>query len=116
MLKICKNRFRVGDQAPVCLRQLEALPLDPRVVTLTYYYNFVEFVSSDKCVLLPSKKNKIAREMFCLCFFCTFAPKFHLVVFVDWGRKNILVPGRRVTQLFATADLSCNDEIREVKA
>jgi len=62
------------------------------------------------------KKNKIAREVFCLCFFCAFAPKFHLVVFVDWGRKNILAPERRITQLYATADQSCYDKIREVKA
>jgi len=29
-------------------------------ITPIYYYYFVEFVSSVKCVLLPSKKNKIA--------------------------------------------------------
>jgi len=39
--KTVKNR-------PVCLRRLGAPPSDPRVVIPTYYYNFVEFISSAK--------------------------------------------------------------------
>jgi len=36
---------------PVHLRRLVAG--GPRVVATAYYYNFVEFISSAKCVLLP---------------------------------------------------------------
>jgi len=35
-------------------------PSDPCVVTSVYNYSFVKFVSSAKCVLLPSEKNKIS--------------------------------------------------------
>jgi len=35
----------------VCLWRLGAPLPDPHVVTLSYDYNFVEFVSSTKCVL-----------------------------------------------------------------
>jgi len=79
----------------------KGLPPDPRVITPTYYYNFVEFISNAKCVLLPSTKKKIAGEMFCLCFSCTFAPIFHFVVFVDWEAQEyflLLGTGYRVTQ------------------
>jgi len=44
----------------------------PRVITLVYYYYFVQFVSSAKYVLLPSKKNKIAAiNVLLLPNFCT---------------------------------------------
>jgi len=43
----------------VCLRRLGVPPPDPCVVTHTYYYNFVEFVSSVKYILFCSKKNQV---------------------------------------------------------
>jgi len=46
--KNCKNRFSVGESAPVFRG---APPPDPRVVISAYYYNFVEFVSSAKYIL-----------------------------------------------------------------
>jgi len=36
----------------------EVPPSDPHVLTLAYHYNFVEYISSAKCVLLPSKKEQ----------------------------------------------------------
>jgi len=52
--KNCTNRLSLA-----CLWRLGAPAPDPRVVTSAYYYSFVEFISSTKCVLLPSKENKI---------------------------------------------------------
>jgi len=70
-----------------------ALP-DPRDFTPTYYYNFVEFVSSIKCVSLPStlKKEHITSVNVLLLLhphFCTYFFTLNSVVFVDVGRKNI---------------------------
>jgi len=45
--KGCKNRL------PYWLPAAGGSAPDSRVVTLAYYYNLVEFVSSAKCVLLP---------------------------------------------------------------
>jgi len=84
---------------PVYLRRLEAPPSDPRVVTSAYYYNFIEFLSSAKCVLFRSKKNKYNYSKYSA--FASFA-LLHLffnsnsVSFVGGGRKNIFAPGRRV--------------------
>jgi len=56
--KKCKNRLSVGGSASEppfasggCMG---APPPDPRIVTLTYYYNLVEALFSAKCALLPS--------------------------------------------------------------
>jgi len=46
-----------------------------KVVTSAYYYRFVEFISSAKCVLFPSKKSKITtvNVLFLLhSHFCTY--------------------------------------------
>jgi len=49
-------------------------PPDSHVVTLTYYYNFIEFVPSIKCILLTSKKDKMTRT----CSTVTFSASiFH---------------------------------------
>jgi len=58
-IKILKLRQRREIQTLVCLQRLEAPPPDPHVITLAYYCQSVEFISSAKCGLLPSKKNKI---------------------------------------------------------
>jgi len=49
----------IRPQTPVFLRRLGAPPPDPRVVTPAYYYNFVKFVSSAKCILFRSEKNQV---------------------------------------------------------
>jgi len=51
-----------------------APPPDPRVVTHTYYYNFVEFVFGNKCVLFRSKKKPVttANVLPLLSQFCTY--------------------------------------------
>jgi len=52
-------------------------PLNPHFVTYAYYYNFVEFVSGAKCVLLPLKRNKITTINVLLLYFSrNFAPIF----------------------------------------
>jgi len=51
-----------------------APPPDPHVVTLTYYYNFIEFVSSVKCISLISKKDKMTRA----CSGVIFSALLHL--------------------------------------
>jgi len=50
-----------------------APPPDPHVVTLTYYYNFIEFVFSVKCVSLTSKRDKMTRA----CSAVTFSALLH---------------------------------------
>jgi len=69
--KDVKNRLSVGGPAP------EPPLADPHVVTPAYYYNFVKFIFSTKCGLLPSKKEQIllfqifaAIFHFKLCSFC----------------------------------------------
>jgi len=60
--KNCKNRLSVGGSAPeppFASGGWELRPPDPRVVTPAYYYNFVELVSSAKCVLFRLKKNQV---------------------------------------------------------
>jgi len=69
--KDVKNRLSFGGRTPAGLRRLGAEPPDPRVVTPAYYYNFVKFISSTKCGLLPWKKNNF-------CIFQIFAAIFHL--------------------------------------
>jgi len=76
-----------------------APPPDPRLVTLAYYYNFVKFVSSAECVVLPNKQAQNSCRKCSVCFFHTFAPIFHfkLYIFVDGRRKNISCPGEQGT-------------------
>jgi len=58
-----------------------APPQAARVVTLSYYYNFIEFVSSIQCVSLSSKKDKMTPvHVFCFYIFRTFAPIFHFKI------------------------------------
>jgi len=58
--------------------------------------NFVKFVSGAKCVLLPSKRNKITAInvlLLILPHFCIiFHFKFCTVAFVVGGRKNVSCP------------------------
>jgi len=59
---------------------------DPRVVTPAYYYNFVKFICSTKCGLLPSR-TIFASSKFLHLFFTS-----NFVVFIDRGRNNISCP------------------------
>jgi len=51
-----------------------APPPDPNVVTLTYYYKFIEFVFSVKCVSLTSRKDKMTHAYSAV----TFSALLHL--------------------------------------
>jgi len=60
--KDVKNRRSVGGSAPElplasggCWRRSQT----PALLLPPYYYNFVKFISSAKCGLLPSKKEQI---------------------------------------------------------
>jgi len=55
--KTVNNRFSVGGSSPE--RPFASGSPNPGVFALAYYYNFVKFISSVKCVLLLSKRNKI---------------------------------------------------------
>jgi len=79
MRVIWKNTVKIASSV--------APPPDPHVITLTYYYNFIEFVSSVKCISLISKKDKMTRACSAVTFFRTFAPIFHfkLCRFYDRG-------------------------------
>jgi len=63
------------------------------VVTPVYYYNFVEFVSSAKCILFRSKNNQVT-TIFCLSFFRIFAPifSFKLCKFCWRGAQEYILP------------------------
>jgi len=79
---VCKLRygFWLGGRLPFASSAsrlpLGALPLDPHVVTPAYYYNFVEFVSSAKCILFRSKQKKQVTTAnvlpLVLLHFCTY--------------------------------------------
>jgi len=48
-------------------------PPDPRVVTPSYWYSFVEYVSSVNRILLTSKNNRSNKQqMFCFCAYFLF--------------------------------------------
>jgi len=49
---------------------------DLRILSPAYYYNFVEFDSGAKCILLPSKNNKITTVNVLLSVPLHFAPTF----------------------------------------
>jgi len=51
--KNCKNRLSARPSD--CFRRLGAPAPDPRFVTTTYYYRFITFIFSAKCVLFFSK-------------------------------------------------------------
>jgi len=58
--KNCKNRLSVGGPPPpppLTSRGLGAALPDLHVVTPAYYYNFVEFVSSGKCILFKKEPS-----------------------------------------------------------
>jgi len=81
-----------GDPPPKLrlLRRLGYL----RVATPIYYYNFVEFVSSAKCILFRSKKKR----NYCKCSAFASCALLHLlfnsnsVSFAEGRRKNISCP------------------------
>jgi len=61
---------------------LGAPPTDPCVVTSAYYYSFIKLISRGKCILLPSKKNKIitVNVLFLLLpYFFTYYPSYATV-------------------------------------
>jgi len=88
-----------------------APPSDPRVVTPTYCYNYVEFVFGAKCVLLRLKKHNsytVNVLLLLLPHFCTLLS--YSVVFVDGWSKNISCPraqGTLATPLF-------NDQAKQI--
>jgi len=67
---------------------------DPRVVTPAYYYNFVGFVSSAKCILFSSKKKQVTTANILPLLLPHFAPifSFKLCKFCWRGYKNISCP------------------------
>jgi len=87
---------------PVKFASSVAPPPDLHVVTFTYDYNFIEFVSSVKCVSLTSKKDKMTHA----CSAVTLSALLHLFFtssscrFYDGERKNIACP--RVQGTLAT--------------
>jgi len=81
--KNCKNRLGIGGYAPEPPFASGGWRQNHRVVTPVYYYNFVEFVSSAKCILFRSKTKQV-----------NTASKLS---FVEEGDTRIfLAPGRRV--------------------
>jgi len=67
-LKTVKNCLSVWADS-VGLQRLGDPHPDPHIVTPAYYYNFVKFIFSTKCVLLLSKKRTIfTSSNFCAYF------------------------------------------------
>jgi len=93
--RVFKQNFRPKSRTRVCLRRLGAPLPNPCVVIPTYYYNFVEFVSSIRYILFRSKK-KPSNYNKCSAF--ASSALLHLffnsnsVSFVERGRKNISSP------------------------
>jgi len=52
------QRRGIRPRTPIFLRWLGAPPPDPRVVTSTYYYSFVEFIASAKMRFITFKKEQ----------------------------------------------------------
>jgi len=48
--------MRVFWKKAVKITNPRLLPADSRVVSLAYYYNLIQFVSSARCVLSPRRK------------------------------------------------------------
>jgi len=84
--KKTKNRLSVGGPASEPPFSSGGSSPDPRVVSPAYHYNFVQFVSSAKCVF-----SAFASSALLHLFFTSNSGAF-----VDGGRKNILAPGRRI--------------------
>jgi len=58
--KNCKNRLSMGDSAPECpFASGDSAPRPLRCYS--HCYNFVELVSSAKCILFRSKKNQVTQ-------------------------------------------------------
>jgi len=69
---------------------------DPRVVTVAYYYNLVEFVSSVKCVSLFSEKDKMTTVhvlLLLLPHFCTYFSLQTLQILRRGAQKYFLPQG-----------------------
>jgi len=93
-LEKTKNRLSVGGspRTPVCLRRPVAP--NPRVVTPAYYYNFIEFDFSAKCILFRWKNNQLTTANvlpLLLPHFYTYY-LIHTLRFVEGERKNISCP------------------------
>jgi len=85
----CKNRLRFGGS-------------DPSVLTPACYYNFVEFVSSAKCIFFRSKKKQITTANILPLLLLHLFFNSISVSFVEGGRKIISCPrahGTLVTPL-----------------
>jgi len=76
--KKLQKSLSVGGSAPKPRWPPLRAPLpDPRVITPTYYYRYVEFISSAKCILLPLKKGQNYTVNILLLLFPLFFPKKH---------------------------------------
>jgi len=89
-------------RTPVFLRRLSGSTPRP-----TRYYSClllqdVEFISSTKCILFPSKKNKITVNVLLLLLLQLSHLFFisNCLVFIDGGHKNISCP--RTQDILAT--------------
>jgi len=74
-------------------------PPDPRIVTSAYYYNFVEFVSSTKCILLRLKKETNNYSKYSAFAFFALLHLFfnsNSVSFIEGGARIFLALGRKV--------------------
>jgi len=70
---------------------------NPRVATPAYYWNFIKFVSSAKCILLLSKKHKITTVnvlLLLLSHFCIYFFTSNFAVFVGEVARTFFAPGR----------------------
>jgi len=88
------QRWGRSPQTPVWLRSHT-----PNVITPTYYGKSVEFISSVKCIVLPSKKNKRTAVNVLLLLLPQLSHLFFIsnsVVFVDRVARIFLAQGRRV--------------------
>jgi len=76
-----------------------APPPDPPLISPVYYCKSVGFISSAKCVLFSSKKNKITTVNVLLLLLPQLSHLFFIsnsVVFVEGGTRIFLAPERRV--------------------
>jgi len=93
-----KNAYFGGKKTVKIVSVSGAPPPDPRFVTPAYYYNFVEFVSNAKCIIIPLKKET-SNYSKCSAFASSaLLPIFHSnsLSFVERGARIFLAPGRRV--------------------
>jgi len=96
-LKNSKNRLSVE---PLFASGGWGLRPRPRIITPVYYYNFVEFIPSDKSDFYPLQKKQ---NNYSKCSAFASSILFHLfftsnsVVFVDGGYKNTSCPRAQET-------------------